>query len=659
MAKNEIPNLNLWPEPSPFQNRESRLQKEHNISELMKYWPQLGKWSFDTEERLNNLINGVEQPNELVDAHISGVTGQTFKTTKERLDYMEENAATKESLQLSGTYGTLHRLGQKYRTQGAVGSNAQGFASLGNQIVVQYFQNYSPLDTQYGTLIKFDVTDGNEMLTNEIKGFHGNSMTYNSDDGFLYLAPAEDSSSAKEQGQKTTIIKIDAETLSVQASIDLAQKTQLSVIHAVGYDNADHVFMISDEKNIEVYDTNWKLLYKIELKNIIGFTPDFMQGLQINGDTLYWIGGRRSQIWVFKIDHENKTLNFKTQYTFDDFQENLYPIGEIEGLGFNYNTGQIYVASHISVGNFGGLVEYFVTNDDFRIASQGGRTASIQNSNASQVVFYAGNNSNYNPDGTKHNPFASLLEATTCMRTPYTPFKQLQLTSDFTEETLLFSNVSNAMFTPAGFKVKASVIINCSNLYLTQLDTVGWSHWNKNALYIFNSNIRINGYTATGVDSNDVTDVAYIERSQVFANISSTVSTKLVNAELTVPVLINEVAKENSMAVLHGKKKLGRITSLANSTTLDTSDFSYYKKMEVNILTAFNGTDIRFHLSSFIDGDVVNFAGYSEARGTIYLVSFHYVRGNNANTTLKFFKLNDMSRITPASFSIDGFVTDD
>ena len=88
-------------------------------------------------------------------------------------------------------YATMRRLGRKYRKQGFIASNAQGFASVGGPVVVQYFQNAKPLDVQYGTLVKFNVVTGEEFKSNDIKGYHGNSMAYNSRDGYLYLCPAE------------------------------------------------------------------------------------------------------------------------------------------------------------------------------------------------------------------------------------------------------------------------------------------------------------------------------------------------------------------------------------------------------------------------------------------------------------------------------------
>lgn len=649
---NKIPTLDLWPEPSPFQNRTSRLQKDHNWKTLGLYGPKFSKWAYSFEERVSNLINGVEQPNEIVDAHLSGSTGMKFKTITDRMNYMEDNAATKEDLQFSTSYATLRRLGQKYRKQGSIASNAQGFASLGNQIVVQYFQNRAPLDTNYGQLVQFDVTDGNEIVSNEIKGFHGNAMTYNSDDQMLYLVTSD----GKGDGR---ILQISSDTLEIRQEIDLSEKMKVTQVHSIGYDNVDKMFVVTDNQTLDFYDNDWNRLYTLQWVDFVDFEPDWMQGVQCNGDMLYWIGGRKSQIWTFKIDKKNKDLLFKTIYTFDDFQENLYPTGEIEGMGFNYENGKVYICSHISVGNYGGLTEYFETNANFRTVGRGSQSVTHQTTNPEPVIMYAGANGNYNPDGTKDNPFASLLEATTCMRTPYTPFVQLTLLSAF-DETLYLVNVNDAMILAQNHAVKGVVIINSRNVYTPYLHTTSYSHWHYNALYIYNSQVRINSFEADDISSEpSAEEYVHIERSSVFTNTFSGTTTKLVNSTLEASGYIDNVTKENSVSLLRGYRKLGRAKNMDDTAKFQIPDFSYYKKMDVYIQTGFNGSKVNFHVSSFIDGGVVSFIGFTEVASVRYLVSFHYANGNPKSTAIKFFDLNNLTHVLkPESYSIDAFVSD-
>lgn len=105
---NKIPSLDLWYEPSPFQNRNAYLQKNHNWDVLNKYGLQLSNYILDMAQkydtRINEQINSVEQPSEVIDARIS-LDGTINKNLKERLDGMEENKAD------SIANGTIDELG--------------------------------------------------------------------------------------------------------------------------------------------------------------------------------------------------------------------------------------------------------------------------------------------------------------------------------------------------------------------------------------------------------------------------------------------------------------------------------------------------------------------------------------------------------------------
>lgn len=90
---NQIPNINLWYEPSPFQNRDAYLQKNHNWSELAQYGSRLLTYLNTTidgyDQRINNMITSVAQPSEVVDARIDS-WGHKWGTLKARLDNDEQ-----------------------------------------------------------------------------------------------------------------------------------------------------------------------------------------------------------------------------------------------------------------------------------------------------------------------------------------------------------------------------------------------------------------------------------------------------------------------------------------------------------------------------------------------------------------------------------------
>lgn len=608
------------------------------------------KMAQEINKRLDEGIGALTQDSEVV------IARGDFPVLDKRLAHMEDTMATKADLQFTTTSATLRRLGQKYRQQGVMASNAQGFASVSENIVVQYFQNYAPLDTDYGTLVKFDILSGQELLSKEIHGYHGNAMTYNSDDDMLYLTTANGVGSG-------TILKISPETLEVKEEISLIDTMQVTQVHSIGYDNVDKLYVVTDNKTIDFYDTNWQLSYTLQWLDYAGFEPNWMQGVQCNGDTLYWLGGQKSQIWVYKIDKQNQSLIFKTIYTFDDFQENLYPTGEIEGLGFNNENGKIYVASHISVSNFGGLTEYFETNADFKTVGLSSTAVPHQTTYAKPINLYASRSTNYNPDGTQNNPFASLLEATVCMRSPYIPFPSLILDDDFPDETLVLTNVNNAMFSAAGHTVKAAVIVNCDNLYMSQLNTIGWSHWNVNALYIYNSDIRINSLTANNVaDDAKVVDAIYMERSKVYMNAANAqLSVNLANSDLTTTAPFAKITKQNVSSQVHGLIPMGTgsITDINNVANLSMADFLYYKNIVVRVTAKINDTNVVFPLTANIMSNTVNLIGLTQSAGLMYLCSFHYVKDDKSNTTIDFYQFPSMNKLTSVNYSIDAKVTDD
>lgn len=90
-----IPNLDLWMEPSPFQNRNAYLQKNHNWSVLQNNNYQLSTFiqnsMDDFTTRFNQQIKATQQPNEVVDARIDS-WGKTWHVLKDRLDNEEQTA---------------------------------------------------------------------------------------------------------------------------------------------------------------------------------------------------------------------------------------------------------------------------------------------------------------------------------------------------------------------------------------------------------------------------------------------------------------------------------------------------------------------------------------------------------------------------------------
>lgn len=553
-------------------------------------------------------------------------------------------------------YATMHRLGRKYHTPGTTGSVAQGFAGLGGTKVVQYYQNVIPLDVTKGTLTMFDVETGVEDLSNEIQGYHGNSMTYNSKDGFLYLAPSEDTSSGSAVKLKS-IIKIDPKTLTINETIDLSGITGLPEVHAVGYDNVDDCFVISDNKTMEFYDSSWKLKFTIKWSDLIGYDPGYMQGVQVNGTSLYWIGGRRSQIWHYDIDFQNQKLTYRTTYIFDKFQEGLYPTGELEGLAFNDN-GKIYISSENSIGGWGGLTQFYETNSSFKIPISGSTVVSIKNNNPNTIDYYVGKNDNYNPDGTSSNPFSSMVEACVCIGNPSTAVKQLNLLNNM-DGSLTLVGVDNIMVKTQGFSVNAAVFINCNNIYVDYLYTSGSSGWNNNALYILHSNVRINGWTCADLTGNtSITEDAHIERSDVFLQDNSNLRIGLYNSTMRSTGNSNGVVKQNQMSKLIGNKVTGTIKNVTSSNALITSDFYYYTNIKAKVDVTISGNTFTFNLAGQVKTGIIDLVGYARSFGVIYMCVFHFSTDAQQNSTLEVYNVPGFTKQTLGSYSINVSVTD-
>lgn len=621
---------------------------KQKVSDL---FTKLNKQGIDTQTLLTTLEQQIKQDGLLTQGALDKALNQFedhFASLQSKVDASVASATT---------FANMRRLGQKYRVQGSVASNGQGFTGLGNTTVVQYFQNSYPLDLRYGTLVKFNVETGTEILSNEIMGYHGNSMTYNATDGYIYFAMAEDATNTDE-AHKTKVLQINPATLTVKDTIDLTNKTTLPLIHSIGYDSADNCFIVADNKTMEFYDSSWNLQFTIKWSDLIGYEPWYMQGVQVNGSDLYWIGGRKSQIWAYTIDYANKTLVYRTTYTFDDFQEGLYPTGEIEGMAFNDN-GKIYLSSSINMDKWGGLSQFYETNHNFKTPVSGSMLVSIQNANPDTIDFCVGQNSAYNPDGTASNPFASLLEASVCLRTPATPVKQLTLVNDMPEETLALVNVNNIMVKTQGFSVKAVVLLSCNNIYFDGIKAAAYSQYKYNALYILNSDVRINGWQCANLTGeSEVTEDVHIERSKVYLQDNSKSQIGLYNSTMDSAGSTYHLVKQNSMAKLLTNQVLGTISDVNNASQLAAKDFAYYATMNAAVSVNIAGTSFAFNLSAPITAGTVNLVGYTQVQGTLYMCAFHYAYTVPANSTLEIYSLPAFTKVTPASYSITATVSD-
>ena len=89
----DFPRIDIWDEPSPFQNSQAYEQKNHNWDVLRNYGDYIGSYlkgitdSWDV--RFSAQLNQIAQPNEVIDARVD-VNGHTFPDLHDHLINIEE-----------------------------------------------------------------------------------------------------------------------------------------------------------------------------------------------------------------------------------------------------------------------------------------------------------------------------------------------------------------------------------------------------------------------------------------------------------------------------------------------------------------------------------------------------------------------------------------
>lgn len=103
--------LDLKDEPSTAWNELAYEQKNYNWAQLRSYGPYLANFITsnlaDYDTRINNMINGVSQPSEVVDARLSA-NGTQYPTLKARLDNIDNSKTSYEDVaEIAGVAETI------------------------------------------------------------------------------------------------------------------------------------------------------------------------------------------------------------------------------------------------------------------------------------------------------------------------------------------------------------------------------------------------------------------------------------------------------------------------------------------------------------------------------------------------------------------------
>lgn len=103
--------IDLWDEPSPFQNEDAYDQKQHNWMELRGYFGYYANYLEESAEnnqtRIDNLIKNAPQPAEIVDARTAS-DGTVYATLHARLVNLDDGKiGYEDASQLTGVARTL------------------------------------------------------------------------------------------------------------------------------------------------------------------------------------------------------------------------------------------------------------------------------------------------------------------------------------------------------------------------------------------------------------------------------------------------------------------------------------------------------------------------------------------------------------------------
>lgn len=103
--------IDIWDEPSPFQNEDAYEQKQHNWMELRGYFGYYANYLEESAEnnqtRIDNLIKNAPQPSEVVDARTAS-DGTVYATLHARLVNLDDGKiGYEDASQLTGVTRTL------------------------------------------------------------------------------------------------------------------------------------------------------------------------------------------------------------------------------------------------------------------------------------------------------------------------------------------------------------------------------------------------------------------------------------------------------------------------------------------------------------------------------------------------------------------------
>ncbi|WP_423465374.1 hypothetical protein AAIL47_05880 [Limosilactobacillus fermentum] len=151
--------IDIWDEPSPFQNEDAYEQKQHNWMELRGYFGYYANYLEESAEnnqtRIDNLIKNAPQPSEIVDARTAS-DGTVYATLHARLVNLDDGKiGYEDASQLTGVTRTLKLRG--------FGENSSPIKESKLQQITDDYDNHGQEGLKIISVSAIQITKGSEL----------------------------------------------------------------------------------------------------------------------------------------------------------------------------------------------------------------------------------------------------------------------------------------------------------------------------------------------------------------------------------------------------------------------------------------------------------------------------------------------------------------
>lgn len=427
------------------------------------------------------------------------------------------------------------------------GSTTFTIAGIRYFAVAYICSNYS--DYRYNDNAKLVIYNesGEEIKSVYLSAGHANGITYNENDGYIYIIPWKFYNNSNKSTPSYDIIRIPFDNFN--APVERKTCIVSGGVGFIGIDCYNGQLFISDNNN-NVYEYDWdsniSKLVVIADQKIINRVV-YCQTFSVTAQYIYFITYMPSQI----IRYNRVTNTFDYVYNINR-QENqgLYTFGEGEGIKA-YDNGDIYIitAQHMNKKRFSlyDMCQFWkcnVSNNTFIPLNP--HPYDYQ----SMFVYVSKNKKVFNPDGSEEKPFNYLTEAVLFAGNQNIAGKVsiIIIDGDYSNEYIYFESSSIALS------------ISRENDDYTKIGGVCIDGGNLSLLHFEIFNI---------IDSN--TPVSSAEKYAHTSNIFIRYGT----INLTSPIFSKLEAKKDDMTAIYGRRCLVNLTNPTfNDITIETDFYN-------------------------------------------------------------------------------------